>query len=270
MGSYNKIVVMKFALKVFPGGRILEVGSPSLLSDLYDFILVENDDQIERYYDHLSEGGIIAGEGDTRYFGDDIIHIEGCWMHSKPAKGNFPYKPVVITIERAEHAYNELSKWGIKYDTFNGIRTNLGQEGLALSMIEVFRRYKGDVMIFEDDIKFLRNPHTFSLKNVPNDWDAVYLGANIKTGTDEVNKDFSRLISAWTTHAVLYRRKFIEKILSDYKVDMAIDEWINRLMPELNVYITNPFYATQIPGWSLIEKKEIDYSVIFNSQKYLS
>jgi hypothetical protein len=186
----------------------------------------------------------------------------------------FPYKATILTIDRTEDAKAEMKKWGIKYELYQGIKHKAGHIGCAKSYYDIFMRNDtvDELLVFEDDVKFVRSPHTFSLEGLPADWDAVYLGANIKGPCENSYGQFSRLLQAWTTHAILWSKKLRDKILKEFDPDygMPIDEWLSRRMPELRCYVTNPFYAIQRPGHSTIAQSPTDYITIFNSQNRLA
>ena len=256
--------IHRFVGKVFPEGRYL-TGIVEKIHSEWDFIEVEN---ISLYYDRLVPGGIAAGTGTTLL---DHVDIGGCWMHTKPDRRVFRYSPIIITLDRSQRAHDEMAKWGIQYLFKRGIRNTEGWRGLSQAYMEVFKthRYR-NVLIFEDDVKFIRSPHTFDLALFPDDWDAIYLGANIRIPCEPGNEYCSRLISSWTTHAVFYRDTFVERILKEYDMSVPIDEWLCQLMPETKQYVCKPFYAVQEDGYSLIQKTNVKYDHIFNSQKYLA
>ena len=271
MRNYYQSVVEKFARKVFPDGRFLILGTPMEVYDEYDYIWVQDEGQIDLYYPHLAPGGIMSGIGKTAHF--DVSTFEDVWFHVKPVKDKFLFTPVILTIDRTKEAVAEMRKFGIDYRLFNGIKHKAGHIGCARSYYKIFEenRDKDLLLVFEDDVQFVRSPHTFSIDGVPDDWDAVYLGANIKGPCENTYGQYSRLLSAWTTHAILWSRKLMDKILREFDPDkgMPIDEWLNRRMFELRCYVTNPFYAIQRPGMSTIAQSNTDYITIFNSQNRL-
>ena len=271
MRNYYQSVIERFARKVFPDGRFLIVGTPSVVADDYEYIWVTGEDAIDNYYPHLVPGGIISGMGKTDRL--DVATFEDVWFHVKPTEGKFLFTPVILTLDRTKEAEAEMHKWGIDYTLFEGIRHKAGHIGCARSYYKIFEqnRDKDMLMVFEDDVQFVRDPHTFSLEGVPADWDAVYLGANIKGPCENSYGPFSRMLSAWTTHAILWSNKLREKILNEFNPDkgMPIDEWLNRRMCELRCYVTNPFYAIQRAGMSTIAQSNTDYITIFNSQNRL-
>jgi len=273
MINYFQSVVEQFARRVFPNGRILIVGNPAAVFDQYDYIWVTSEDQIDNYYPHLAPGGIMSGMGKTGHWGADYSTFEDVWFHVKADSGEFPFRPVVLTIDRTKEAETELKKFGIEYDLFQGIKHRAGHIGCARSYHKIFEEHKDDelLMVLEDDVKFIRSPLTFDYTEAPDDFDAIYLGANIKAPCENHYGTFSRMLSAWTTHAILWSKKLRDKILDEFNPDkgMPIDEWLNRRMCEMRCYVTNPFYAIQRPGISTITQGNSNYITIFNSQNRL-
>ncbi len=258
-----------FARGVFPAGRVIDLSLDTVIPDVYDYVFVRDSKYIEGYYSHLSEGGIIAGEGRTNHFGDDITYLDGHWLHVKPHKAKFNYRPVVLTIQKRKEAEREMAKWGIEADYFEGVKHKHGHIGCGLSYKAIFEQYKDqNVMVFEDDIKFIRDPHTFDLPMTA--FDAVFLGANLLNQCERLDANFQKVGSSWTTHAVYYDKEFTKRISKEYipQKGVPIDEWMNR--NNCRRLVSNPFFALQRPGHSLIENTERDYSlIIFTSQRYL-
>jgi len=270
MRDYFKSQVAQFAARTFPNMRSLEIGTPMTVHDQYDYIFVRDESDIERYYSRLSEGGIIAGHGYTKYFGDDITRVEKNWLHVKPAKGKLLFTPIILTLNRTKEAVAEMDKWGIDYELFGGIGHKAGHIGCGKSYVSMFYKYAGrDLLVFEDDVKFIRNPFTFSLNGLPDDWDVVYLGANLKDYCIFVNDKFCRVTNAWTTHAILWNKNMTERVRKEYDPEkgVPIDEWLRR--QKANLYITKPFYATQREGYSAIEKMNVSYPMLFQTQNRL-
>lgn len=271
MRDYFKMQMMQFAMRTYPSGRFLEVGTPIAIHDQYDYIFVRDDKDIELYLHHLAEGGIIAGHGYTKYFGDDITRVEKNWLHVKPAYGKLLFTPIILTIDRTDEAVKEMLKWNMDRELFKGIRHKAGHIGCGMSYVALFKKYAGrDVLTLEDDVKFLRNPFTFSLDGLPTDWDMVYLGANLKEDCLPVNDRFCRVTNAWTTHAVLWNQRLTEKIIREYdpEAGVPIDEWLRRDESVVK-YITRPFYATQKDGHSTIMGVDVTYPMLFQSQNRL-
>lgn len=271
MPDYFRHKINVFAAGVFPDvNRRCEIWQKRRF-DNFDYIYCESEDEAIDAYPHLADGGIIAGDGKTSLFGTDVLFVNNKWLHVKPATGVFLFRPVIITLNHTKQAASEMAKWGIAYDWHSGVKHSSGHIGCSKAYISLFEQHRGgDLMVFEDDVKFMRNPHTF-VADAPAGWDAIYLGANIKDPCEVCGGKYSRLSGAWTTHAVLYSDHLIEKIKKDFDPDkgIPIDEWLRRQMPDGKFYITYPFYATQQDGFSLIMNARVNYSIIFNSQNLL-
>lgn len=271
MRDYFKSQMLQFAGRAFDSGRFLEVGTPMTVCEQYDYIFVRDEKDIEKYISRLAEGGIIAGHGYTNYFGDDVTRVEKNWFHVKPTTGKLLFTPVILTLDRTKEAVKEMDKWGIDYELFGGIKHKAGHIGCGKSYVSLFYKYPGrDVLVLEDDVKFIRNPFTFSLEGLPDDWDAVYLGANLRDYCKPVNHRFCRVVSAWTTHAILWNKKLTERVRKEYDPErgVPIDEWLRKL-DGVNLYVTKPFYATQKDGHSTIVGMDVTYPMLFQSQNRL-
>lgn len=119
------------------------------------------------------------------------------------------------------------------------------------------------IMIFEDDVKFLHDKYTLDmcLKNLPEDWDMLYLGGNICKPFTAVNRHIGRLTHAQSTHAYCINKNFISKLLVYKKPHKHLDLiYTEEVIPNHVCYITIPMIAVQRPSYSDIEKKYVDYS----------
>ncbi len=123
-------------------------------------------------------------------------------------------------------------------------------------------------LLFENDVVFkstTRLPYVF--EQLPNDWDILYLGANITNGvTDKYSKDLHRIKHAWTTHAVAYSRNVMEYIVEkfDALANHIYDDWLAReVLPKFNCFIVNPMVCVQRPGYSSLWNNMADYTECF-------
>lgn len=160
-----------------------------------------------------------------------------------------------------------------------------GRIGFNLSFQNIFtdallNNYEA-IAVFEDDVKF--SPDAIEVfndaaKQLPEDWQMFYLGANTRQQLDKVNSRIYKLVNAWTTHAIIYKRSAIEYIVANYKFPEIIkesndvfDEWLrSTAQNQLKCYICKPIIATQAEGFSDLENKDVNYNCIkFNAEKYI-
>lgn len=113
-----------------------------------------------------------------------------------------------------------------------------------------------------------------ALDELPEDWDVLYLGANITDGVFGIKEypptrysdHLYRVPKAWTSHAIGYSRKMAETIANFYPVgDYHIfDNWLNEfVLPKYKCYLVNPMVAFQRPGFSDLWGNATDYTGAF-------
>jgi len=126
----------------------------------------------------------------------------------------------------------------------------------------------------EDDVSFRDLSHLdAALAQLPNDWDIIYLGANLvqwnngEPRPERYGPHLFRVTSAWTTHAIGYNRKCVEFVLAQQPgfSERMFDNYLSDRLPELNAYIVSPMVAYQRPRKSLIWDRYDDYTPIFEA-----
>lgn len=135
-------------------------------------------------------------------------------------------------------------------------------------------------LILEGDCVFQElDQLEIALKELPNDWDIVYLGANLicwnqgdEPKPDRHSDHLFRIRTAWTTHAIGYNRRVIPFLLENqpgFSVE-TYDNWLSRQLQYLNAYVVSPMVAWQRPHYSGIWGRDVDYTDIFiESQRRL-
>lgn len=163
-----------------------------------------------------------------------------------------------------------------------------GAFGLIKSMVNCFKdsinNNYNNILIFEDD--FLPTDHFNNdvIKNTindvhnTNDWDMLYLGYRKKGDIKKYNDNLNRIYGAYTTHAILYNRKYIEYLLNELPQDCwdnnKIKYWIEQYRAidvyfsiESNVrkYYCGKFnFFTQMPSHSDIANQLVDYTKLIS------
>lgn len=145
------------------------------------------------------------------------------------------------------------------------------------SQFKALSQSVGDrVLILEDDVIFrgmsaMKDSHfPQALKELPDDWDMLFLGANT-IGSDVLpfrppipySEHISQLQDVWTTHAVAYSRNCIDFILQNWKYDEwppIYDEYLRTcVLPVKKCFVVNPMIADQRAGMSDIWQKQVEY-----------
>lgn len=122
----------------------------------------------------------------------------------------------------------------------------------------------------EDDCAFRQLDHlSDALSELPSDWDIVYLGANIQSDALRISPHLFKVSNAWTTHAIGFNRKVVPFILEhqpDFS-DQMLDNWLGAQLGRLNAYVVAPMVAWQRPHYSMIWRREVDYSDVFEASE---
>ena len=139
------------------------------------------------------------------------------------------------------------------------------------TILQYFLRSPYDRLLFlEDDCVFVKLDHIEqALNELPEDWDILYLGANIMHSGDPKPVYFSphlcRVHNAWATHAIAYSKKCVNFILSNVPgiSEQMYDNWLSGNLSRFNSYIVTPMAAYQRPGHSLIWGSTTNYDEVF-------
>jgi hypothetical protein len=130
-----------------------------------------------------------------------------------------------------------------------------------------------DILIFEDDLNIIREDINDLMPDIidqlPADYDMLQLGANIPKPhyASRYSENLLRVQRSLGLHAVAYSRECVEKIVNlpkEYPIDCAIAEHIQK---DGRSFVTYPLLVSQRPGYSDIEKRQVDYSV-FIEERY--
>lgn len=180
---------------------------------------------------------------------------------------------VINLIERTdrmdEFAMEAAHVGMTQYAVICGVRDTDPTKGFNQAQRNALEAAYGPTLILEDDCVFKNWQHLpQALIDLPEDWDLLYLGANIigsnlcdwPTPTP-ITANISRVHQAWTTHAVAYSQKGRDKILAewDHTNGQIYDDYLRCNLETLKAYIVNPMIADQRPGFSDIWRRDTHY-----------
>lgn len=126
------------------------------------------------------------------------------------------------------------------------------------------------LLVVEDDLVLtpdFEEVATKALEQLPDDWDMFYFGANHSGHrTREISPNILRCFGSACTHMVAFRRPIYDAIL-ELPEDRTIDWNIaNRLHHKFCCYAAWPNSAIQRPGYSLLWKRQVDYSDLWKNK----
>lgn len=207
------------------------------------------------------------------YFPGATVMDIGLW--------SFIDKVVYINLDhrtdRNEHMKNMTRTFGNKVSRFSAIKQDKGLIGCCMSHISVLKNaiennYK-NILVIEDDADWNNFEEGYQTlkKLASNPYDVIMLGGSIVSYNSETYK----LHSAKTTTGYLVNNHYMQTLLSnfeeglsylikDYSIffDYALDAYWNRLQQKDNWFIVQPPLIYQLPGFSNIENKIVDYRPI--------
>lgn len=170
--------------------------------------------------------------------------------------------------ERWLSCVKEFEKIGLMPERFIGTHMRPGWHGCRESHLRFLRNVSREdiFMLAEDDILFmpdaLENMNK-AMRQLPEDWDMLYLGATLNKAIERHSENLYRLKSGYTTHAIIYNPARVIDFIINYNPIRKIDVFFADILQEqFNCYVTYPIVATQMPGYSDITNCFNDYSAI--------
>jgi len=175
---------------------------------------------------------------------------------------------------------------------FSAFKHNIGSIGCALSHYSAIEKAFDDsneelIFILEDDFSII-NPRIFAsfLNNferikTSSDWDCIVLtpsGNKIPGSSFLESNHFLRINNNQTATAYIIKRGFAkllaqtirmgrEKMLAGEHPDQWANDQVWKLLQnDYSFYYYNSVFATQLPCYSSIEKRDVDYTPRFIAQ----
>lgn len=187
--------------------------------------------------------------------------------------------------DRLTHITEELKKTNIDVDKINRINAvycpDFGGLGCTKSHCIALEHFinsgKETCIIFEDDFIFTQSQTTINelINNFFNnvkDFDVLMLSSNTKAEQQCDHPFITKILDAQTTSGYAVNKNFAPILLSNYResvhqlevighavYDYCIDIYSKKLQPVSNWYCIYPKIGQQIPGFSDIEKQNVDY-----------
>jgi GR25 family glycosyltransferase involved in LPS biosynthesis len=161
--------------------------------------------------------------------------------------------------------YENMTLGAGAQDLNNYLRGSVGCKLSHLKIIELaLEKGYEKILILEDDVGFKRGALRklrSAIKDLPQDWEMLYLGGNLLLPTTKISRSLSKIQSIYTTHAYGLNLKIAEKILkeapeSGKEIDVFYAEHIQ---PHTNCFITRKPIALQQKGWSDIIGGIVNY-----------
>jgi GR25 family glycosyltransferase involved in LPS biosynthesis len=188
--------------------------------------------------------------------------------------------------DRRDHIIKELNKVEcdnyILFDAVNGgeipnnSRLTNGMFGLVSTYLNIYEHWKnnktGNITIIEDDCVFVDDFNekiNNYIKYVPDNWDMIYFGGNhnkhMGIKTENINEYCLKLNHSFTAHCVILKDHVFEHLISEIKnFTIENDVVLANLQRVYNAYCSVNILATQIPNYSNIENRFVDYKHLIN------
>ena len=186
--------------------------------------------------------------------------------------------------DRKQNAIEQLSKLGIVPNRMGAIKTEMGIVGCALSHLRCIQEAKIKrypyVCIFEDDI-IIKNENLLikKVKKLINeDFDVLMLSGNNFRPFEE-HDDYIKVTKCFTTGAYIIKEHYydtwlnnlnegIKLLLQTKDRNYSLDAYNHKLQREDKWWLITPICCYQMPDYSDIEYKEVDYmSMMLNYDK---
>lgn len=182
---------------------------------------------------------------------------------------------VVINLQRRSDRLaqfrEEAQKHFIEHYLYEGIDNKENpNKGFSDTYRSVLSDYSGeDILILEDDVIF-EDEAAFkfydAIHEMPTSFDMLYLGCNPHGPIEPIGKHVAKIDRAFTTHAIYWSRKGIDKVLSEYTYETkgVFDGWLDHVGPEFESYIVTPMIAYQRDSYSDLQHREMSYRKVMD------
>jgi GR25 family glycosyltransferase involved in LPS biosynthesis len=180
-------------------------------------------------------------------------------------------KALIINLEsqteKCLQVLNEAAKLkDIQCEIMPAIYDTNPLKGCTLSHLKCVEYAKENklefILILEDDVIFEDNVNEVLKKSLHEiqqfEWNILYLGGLIKSHSKIVTPNLIHAKVVNTTHAYIIHKRFYDIVLN-LDMNIIIDKSYRMLSETHPMYMCNPMVAYQRPGYSLLQKKDVNY-----------
>lgn len=170
--------------------------------------------------------------------------------------------------DRRLQAMTDLGELGIPFYLWMATKDANGRKGLVITMRSLLRYciendYRS-VLIFEDDInpvcKDLIEIVNECMEELPDDYDLCYFGCNMHVQPNRYSGHLLNSTGMYSTHATLYSRQAIEKIIPILDETTAYDiTLVKEIQKDGRCFSSIPLLFSQRTGLSDITGKTENY-----------
>jgi glycosyl transferase family 25 len=180
-------------------------------------------------------------------------------------------KAILINLDRRTDRLEQFDKQakelGIIYDRLTAVESFNPMFGCNLSHIAALSKYDCDVIfIFEDDALFVEDfqaKFDQAMRNVPDDWDMLYLGAHLLQ-KEPYNDYWVRSLECSSTHAYAVRGPIKDRLIKEGMTTARhIDVSYATLHKEIKAYAARPTLVYQGKSYSDLQGQEMDYTYLY-------
>lgn len=173
-----------------------------------------------------------------------------------------------INLDRRTDRWQEATllfeRFNVRVQRISGMEDQKPWNGLRNTVIRIFensiRQGYESILIFEDDIDWgedFEERLNSCWEFLPEDWDMFYFSAAHQQWPKQYNEKLFKLSWSTAAHAIAFKSKCFEKVLSALKENEdAIDVIYSKLQPTLNAYACIDPIAWQRRSFSDIEGEE--------------
>lgn len=182
--------------------------------------------------------------------------------------------------DRKKHVESELIKLGWKYERFNAVKAKSGRVGCSMSHLKLLMKAKKEnmpyIVIIEDDIQFTNmkmfKKQIHSFLNSKINYDVYLLAGNLRNPVEQVKPGILKISKSYTTTGYIVKNHYYDKMINNIKEGInnllknpdngynAIDAYWMKLQQTDNWYISYPRTVTQLPDYSDIEGRIVNYN----------